>query len=140
MVSSDFEEAYRELEEGKLESALEKFLKIAEKDQSVEVWVNIGNIYRRMNLLAKAIESYKRALEIDQKNPVVLFNLGSAYYQMGKFFEALKLLEKAEEQGLTDPRVKVVKALCKIKLNLPDPMEGLDEDQKRIVKDLVKNG
>lgn len=59
---------------------------------------------------------------------------------MGKFFEALKLLEKAEEQGLTDPRVKVVKALCKIKLNLPDPMEGLDEDQKRIVKDLVKNG
>lgn len=67
MASSDFEEAYRELEEGKLESALEKFLKIAEKDQSVEVWVNIGNIYRRMNLLAKAIESYKRALEIDQK-------------------------------------------------------------------------
>ncbi|PLV60178.1 tetratricopeptide repeat protein [Thermotoga sp. KOL6] len=139
MSSNEFEEAYFEMKEGKLETALKKFLKIAEKESSVEIWVNIGNIYRRMNYLAKAIESYKKALDLDPKNAIALFNMGCAYYQMGKYFEALSLVEKAESSGLNDSRVKVVRALCKIKLNFPNALEDLSEDQKKIVKDLVSN-
>ncbi|MDK2949360.1 MAG: hypothetical protein PWQ26_27 [Thermotoga sp.] len=140
MNSNEFEEAYLDMKSGKLDSALEKFLKLVEKEPSAEVWINIGNIYRRKNLLAKAMESYKRAMEINPESAEALFNMGCTYYQMGKYFEALNLLKKAENFGLKDPKLKIVKALCRVKLNLPNPFEGLSDDERKLVKDLMKDG
>ncbi|MCD6551724.1 tetratricopeptide repeat protein [Thermotoga sp.] len=140
MSLNEFEEAYFDMKSGKLDSALEKFLRLAEEDPSAELWINIGNIYRRKKLLAKAMESYKRAIEMDPESAEAFFNMGCTYYQMGKYFEALNLMKKAEDLGLKDSRVKIVKALCKVKLNFPNPFEGLSDDEKKLVKDLTKDG
>ncbi|PLV55685.1 M48 family metallopeptidase [Thermotoga sp. SG1] len=140
MSSNEFEEAYLDMKNGKLDIALKKFLKLVEKEPSAELWINIGNIYRRKNLLAKAMESYKKAMEINPKSAEAFFNMGCTYYQMGKYFEALNLLKKAENLGLKDPKLKIVKALCRAKLNLPNPFEGLSDDERKLVKDLMKDG
>lgn len=135
-----FEEAYREMMSGNLDRALDLFSKLLKEEPSPEAWVNVGNIFRRMGFMGKAVESYKEALKLRPDMPEAFFNLGCALYQMGKYFEASMMIEKAEKFGLMDEKVKILRALCRLKLHEPDALDGLDEDQKRLVKELMRDG
>lgn len=69
----------------------------------------LGNIYLRegaaskdANLLAKAIEIYKKALEISPQRQATIFQLSTAYLFRGESPEAIKILKQAV---LSDERV-----------------------------------
>ncbi len=57
--------------------------------------LSVGRNQYRAKDNTGAIDTFKRALEFDTKNPVILYNLGYVETQSDKFSEALESLEKA---------------------------------------------
>ena len=56
-------------------------------------YINLGMAYARIGELAKAEESFKQALEINQQHPVTQNELGMIYRKTGRYSEARKLYE-----------------------------------------------
>ena len=71
------------------------FLEILkENPKYINAYVNYGNLKRDINLFEDAIDLYKNALKLDDKNPVVLYSLALAYQGIGKFNEAVNYANK----------------------------------------------
>ncbi len=54
-------------------------------------YTNLGEFYKKINLLDKAIENLKKSIEINNKFHGSKYNLANIYKQIGKFEEAEKL-------------------------------------------------
>ncbi|CAC9636774.1 hypothetical protein [uncultured Gammaproteobacteria bacterium] len=55
----------------------------------------MGLAYARLNKFKKAIEAYKKAIEIKPDDGEAYYNMGLAYTGLGKFKEALEAYKKA---------------------------------------------
>lgn len=69
-----------------------ELLEQAQKLQSEQKWT-------------EAIQQYERARQIDPTNEYVLFGLGTSYSQVGKFKEAMGLLEELRKRAPAHPSV-----------------------------------
>jgi len=58
---------------------------------------SLGNKFKDEGKIRKAIVYYKKALEVDPYNVIVLNELASVYIILGQYEEAKNLLEKANE-------------------------------------------
>ena len=96
---------------GRLNEAEEKYKEALEIVQLPEIWNNLGNVYKRKGLLYKAIESYQRALEMDPKYPTARANLGIAFMDLGRYAEAIMILEKVIESGYESDEVYLALAI-----------------------------
>lgn len=85
---STVDNEYREAE------VLEMQLKYYPQDDMYNV---LGVLYHNIGNISKAIKYYKKAIKADDENPWPHSNLGHDYFNIGKYIEAKKELERALE-------------------------------------------
>ena len=81
-------------------------MEVYEKDNK-HIFNEYGIELRRGELYDLAIENYKKAISIDDKDEALYFNIARAYQESGQIEEAVKSLEKAI---LINPDFKEAKA------------------------------
>ena len=69
---------------------------------TVAVRIHLGNSYLERGEHDKALEQYKRALELEPKNSIVHYNIACSYARMKKVEEALDALERSVQCGYRD--------------------------------------
>ncbi len=69
---------------------------------TVAVRIHLGNSYLDRGELQKALDQYRRALEIEPNNSIAHYNVACAYSRMKRIKEALDALERAVECGYRD--------------------------------------
>ncbi|MBN1980103.1 MAG: tetratricopeptide repeat protein [Chitinivibrionales bacterium] len=74
-------------------SLLEKAAAMSAKDQSV--WLVIADIYYKLNMTEKALDAYRKYIEIDPKNVDANIKIGTILVDKGKINEGLVYLETA---------------------------------------------
>lgn len=84
------------LDQGKLQDAEGPFRRLVELDpEQAHVYVHLAWIYRRTVSLERAVEAIQRALQLNPKLPIALYNLACYRAVQGQSDQALKLLEEA---------------------------------------------
>jgi len=68
--------------------------------QRAAYWANLGETYRSVLTVAQgadvwAISSYQRAIALDPRNPQYYFNLGTVYYGLKNYDEAVRFFSNA---------------------------------------------
>ena len=65
---------------GDIEEAIQK-LDVIESldDKDVTVYINLGNVYNGIGQPLKAMEYFKKALDIEPRKPETLLNIGNAF-------------------------------------------------------------
>jgi cytochrome c-type biogenesis protein CcmH/NrfG len=71
---------------------------------NVKAWTELGNAYFDSNQYEKAINAYRKSLELDPGNPNVWTDMGVMYRRAGKPEEAIKAFDQAIA---TDPKHEV---------------------------------
>ena len=89
------DEALSLLEKGKVEEAEKLLIQYANvhSKKSSQAWLNIGNIAYLYNT-SKALNAYKKAIEIDQNNIDAQNNLSLIYLRLGQLKDAEKVCKK----------------------------------------------
>lgn len=72
---------------------------------SAQAQFELGNTYVRANDWTKAVQAYKKAIELDPNYQTAYANLGVVYYQLGQFDLAASQYEKALELDPNDGEV-----------------------------------
>jgi len=135
-----FEKGYEYSQKDDLEKAEEFYIKSLEIKETPETWNNLGNVYRRKGLLGKAMEAYKRAIEIDPNYALAYFNFGCALIDMERYGEALMSLEKSKRLGFSDPRLPALIYFCRMKLgeNVKEKLKEESEDVRKILREILE--
>lgn len=60
-------------------------------------WVNLGRVYYDLGKKDKALDAYKKALELEQNNPLIYQSMGECYYTSEKYDSAIKYYQYALE-------------------------------------------
>ncbi len=88
---------------------LEEIINADEKN--AKAFFLIGNIFHLKGEVGKAIKAFNKSLELDPKNTDTAISLSVLYNDIGKYEEAQKVFEKANESvkmenhGLKDPHI-----------------------------------
>ncbi|WP_077287443.1 tetratricopeptide repeat protein [Thermosipho sp. 1074] len=114
---------------GKLDEA-EKIYKELIKENIPEAYNNLGNIYRKKGLIARAIEYYQKAIEIKPDFAECYFNLGCAYMEIDNYSMAIFSMEKAEKLGFKQFDLDVQLALCYLAVGNKKRANQRMEDEK----------
>lgn len=77
----------------------------AVQNEKAELHSNMGLVLLAQNEKREAIQSFRRAMQLDGRNMVAAANLGSIFIQEKDFPKALIALEVAYNRGLKDPKV-----------------------------------
>ena len=97
-VRAEYENAVRLLEQQQYGPGVSALVKVTEAAPNVTAaHIDLGIGYARSGELAKAEESFKRALQLNPKHPIAHNELGMVYRRQGKFTEARASYEKALE-------------------------------------------
>lgn len=105
----------------------------------------LGNLHFRDNALQRAIDPYKKAVQIEPNNPLYRFGLGTALYKqatskskpdMRMVGEATTAFEQALKLGMQVPRLHFNLGTCYILAQRPDDaIRHLEEAIKRGLRD-----
>ena len=85
------------LEMERYEKAISFYEKSLEIKESVYGYIGLGNCYKKLDDINKAIENYKEAINLNPKYALSYNNLGAVYAERGEFRKAEKYLIKALE-------------------------------------------
>ncbi|MBX9687474.1 MAG: tetratricopeptide repeat protein [Candidatus Obscuribacterales bacterium] len=77
---------------------------------SAEIRTNLGNSLMKQNELTLAIESYKRAVEINPLYGLARMNLGRAYISAAEYEKALAAFDKCEELHFSNRQLPYYRA------------------------------
>ena len=80
---------------GKSRASFEKFVSLA--PDSWQAAVFLGDIARQHGELVPALEHYKKAAGMQPDNPAPLLGMGTVYWEMGNFDEAVRCLRRTLE-------------------------------------------
>lgn len=111
-----FKKAYEAVEKGDLNKAEEFYKQCLDLYQNPEIWNNLGNVYRRMEKSAKAIECYQKAIELDRNYAPAYVNLASTLFNLERYDNAKLLLLRAIQIGMKDQRVIAMLIVCHLAL------------------------
>lgn len=104
-TGSLFEEAADLREKGEYKAALEKYNKIS--PQGYDSFVGTAAVYQLMKDYPKAVEFYKKALEIKPADETVLLTISGIYIEQDDFDKAQEYINKIKNS--TNPKVKEFK-------------------------------
>lgn len=80
------------------EKAVEQFRKTLELDQAfITAHVFLGQAYEKMRLTAEAIVEFETAVELSQRHPAYLADLGHRYAVAGRREDALRIIDELIE-------------------------------------------
>lgn len=74
---------------------------VAQRPDSYQAFSDLGAVYQESGVLDRAIDAYRRSIELNPDLAVVHFNLGTALKQLGSSAEAIAYVEKAVAQDAT---------------------------------------
>lgn len=77
------------------EQVLKEVLKL--NPDTINVYNNLGIIYRRQKRYQKAINQYKKAVKVNPRDENIYYNMGRTYFDMEEFEKADVVLKKALE-------------------------------------------
>ena len=83
---------------GDLDTAVDSMTEIHGKLKNSRTYGTLGYLLVETGDYEKALQFNKEALDYDDTDPVVLDNLGQAYYRMGDMDKAFEYFKKAQEQ------------------------------------------
>ncbi len=99
-----YDDGMEYLQEGDVESAVEKFKKAVSIDEQFAfAWDNLGISYRKMKQYDEAIAAYEKSLEIYDKGRLPLLNIAITFNLNEQYKEAMKHYEKFIEVYSGDP-------------------------------------
>lgn len=78
---------------------------IASSPRTAELYSNLGIVQLAQGERREAVKSFRKALDIDNDEPVAASNLGAIYVQDKDFAKAQVVLETAYRKGVRDARV-----------------------------------
>jgi len=94
--------------EAMLNDAVRKF------PRDVRVRQTLGEFYNRSQRYNKAINVFEKGVDLDPKNPALLWDLALAYYGAQRHVKAINRLEQAIDAGLDSSRQRHARNLLKI--------------------------
>ena len=107
------EKGIKEHDKVSLLGALELFK--ASLDQPIphtwHIFYNIGNVLSALHRYDEATQHYRIGVELDQKQPTLWKNLGTAFHNAGKHDEEMPCFDKALELDPQQPEALVSKAI-----------------------------
>ena len=59
------------------------------ENKDVTVYINLGNVYTGIGQPIKAMEYFKKALELEPKKPETLLNIGNAFRELKQIKNAI---------------------------------------------------
>jgi tetratricopeptide (TPR) repeat protein len=101
--------------------AFKKAISLMPKE--IETYNRLGVALRKQKKYLEAIKEYRKALDIDQRNEVILYNISIAYYQQGLQKEAKDSLEALLRQNPNHAMAR--KALQSLQSGSVLPTDGL---------------
>jgi tetratricopeptide (TPR) repeat protein len=101
---------------------LEEMLKTA--PDNYEAWKKLGDSYFDIQESNKAIEAYRKALDLDQSDPNVWTDMGIMYRQIGDSTKALEAFEEAVKRGPNHATSRLNKGVVYI-FDLQDYEKGI---------------
>ncbi len=127
-------EAINALNKGKYDSALKLFTELSNNNPKNPVYYfYIGLINEKLKNYDKAIEFYKKSLEIKKDFSFSLQKLGTLYAKKGDFKKAINFYKKAIDAGSGDIDIYYNYGVCQI--NLGDSIKAKDYMEKVIKLD-----
>lgn len=138
-----FRQAYEAAEKGDLKEAERLYRECLRLYHSPEVLNNLGNVYRRMEQIAKAIECYQKAVELDRNYTPAYVNLASTLLNLERYDNAKLLLLRAMELGVEDERITAMLIVCY--LALEEEMQAVDlyiskRNDEKLLTELAEYG
>lgn len=70
-----------------------------EIEETAELWSNLASLYVNNGTPEKALEMYRRALQLDPTNKSVMFNMGFPYLEMGNFKDGWRCYDLGLKSG-----------------------------------------
>lgn len=116
---------------GDYESAttnLLEYLKTAQKDQ--RAWSNLGFAYLKLHKYDKAVDAYRKVIDIGPDKDLAWGNLGISYANLGKYDEALAAFKKATDIEPDNDQAWFDLGLTYFKLNRYE--EGIEAYKKAV--------
>lgn len=110
-IMKKIEEAIKFAEKGETKKSIEIYQSLLEYEVP-EVYNNIGNLYRKEGMIGKAIEMYRKAMQLDPNFSLPYFNLACALMELERYNEAILFFEKAQKLGLESFDLYVQLTLC----------------------------
>lgn len=102
--------------QGMIEEALREYDLSLEKSPRMEVLVNSGALLARLGRYEEAIKRYDKALELAPGHPMILLNLGLAYYKAVKLKAALDIFQGLVAKDPGSVRLHTLIADCYFQL------------------------
>ena len=107
-----YEKISRLYEENRFDEALREVNKIIKMyPHSPEPYIWLGDIEFEMSDIDKAVEAYKKAIRLDENNPVVHSSIARIYFLMGRFVDANRHIERALDINPEDAEAMYIKAI-----------------------------
>ncbi len=102
-----------------------------------EVYITLGNLYKRRNEYEKAKECFQKVYEIDRNDPLYYYEMGNLYFSLVDYEQAITYYEKAGSLGLDDPAMLkhmavIYMFLNRLRLALESIQKGLEMDPGNI--------
>ncbi len=109
---------------------------IVASSKTAELYSNLGIVQLAQNERREAVKSFRKALEIENDDPVAAANLGAIYVQDKDYAKAGIVLETAYRKGVRDARVLNNYAIA---LSATGKMDKAEDLYKNILKDSPNN-
>ncbi len=100
------EKGLRLIEENDLENALKIFIELTQKNESAEVYYNIGYIKAAQKKYEEAIAAFRKATQLDRLFAKAYEGMGFAYKQLGRWEEAQECFQKAADIYLGKEKIQ----------------------------------
>lgn len=123
-IEKIFHEAYTASQSGDLSKAELLYKKCLEIQQTPEVWNNLGNVYRKQEKNARAIECYQKAIEMDKNFLPAYTNMACTLLNLERYDSAKLILTRALQLNRDDSTVKAMLIVCH--LALKETIEAID--------------
>ena len=109
------------LEKGEDDQAKETLNKLTSiealfEDENKHIFNEFGIDLRRMKMFDQALDSYRKALEINDADPILNFNMARALIDKKEWAAALASLERAQELKEDFPEAQKLAQLLRVKL------------------------
>lgn len=109
---------------------------IVASPKTAELYSNLGIVQLAQNERREAVKSFRKALDINNDDPVAAANLGAIYVQEKDFGKAQVVLETAYRKGVRDARVLNNYAVA---LTANGKYDKAEDIYKVIIKDNANN-
>ncbi len=139
-VNEQIKRALELSKSGNIEDAISIYKEILEDEELPEVMNNLANLYRMKGLVSEAIELYERALKMDPSFSEAKLNLAASFLEIGRFGEAMIILESLRENGYESDELYLALAVAYNKSHRVSDFISAYKKVKRSDKDeILKN-